>query len=129
MDRIDVSADAAPCPSPVDFRRMESILDTDEEKTAFLKIFFETAEDLVAEMKTAVTCRSQTKWGEAAHSLKGAAGNIGMAPLGKLCLNAERANVNDDFFCRAHILKIEDEIARAKAFIAEIHPPLLPKGI
>lgn len=126
MDRLETASIVAD--TPLDFQRIDAIMDTDEEKASFLKIFFDTAENLLAQLKKAATRREETQWSEAAHSLKGAAGNMGMAALEKLCHDTERACPSEESLRQDHISKIEAELARVKAFIAETHPLLLSKG-
>jgi HPt (histidine-containing phosphotransfer) domain-containing protein len=113
---------------PIDFRRLDLFAETERKKSSLLAFFFETTEEILAEMKNALGSGDQTQWKEAAHKLRGAAGNIGTSPLEKLCLESERT-ASDQDACSMLMKKIEDEIARIKAFIAREAPSVLPRRV
>ena len=71
---------------------------------------------------------AQTQWKNAAHKLKGVAGNMGMAALEALCLEAEKTAWPAIDQCGDLLQKIADEIAHIKAFIAQKNLLLLPPG-
>ncbi|GEM_PF-1779497 len=114
---------------PIDFRRLHLIAETEGEKASFLEIFFKTAEETIAEMKEASCKDANAEWKNAAHKLRGASANIGMAALEKLCLDSERITWAASGARGDMLQKIADEIARVKNFIAEKDPFLLVSGI
>jgi HPt (histidine-containing phosphotransfer) domain-containing protein len=69
---------------------------TVEEFSGILKVFIETAGSDIAKIRTAVEKGDALAVGDAAHSLKGAAGNLGFTELSELARDAEiHANRND----------------------------------
>jgi len=83
---------SAPLGAPVDFRRLESFTDGDEAMMrelvdAFLIQSRHNIEVLQASLKPA----AHDDWREAAHMLKGGAGNVGAATLAALCEQAQNA--------------------------------------
>jgi HPt (histidine-containing phosphotransfer) domain-containing protein len=74
----------------------------------------------MSEMKESAQIDALTQWRDAAHKLRGAAANMGMAGLEKLCLDSERTTAPSPRLLQ----EIDDEIARIKTFIAEKAPSL-----
>jgi HPt (histidine-containing phosphotransfer) domain-containing protein len=69
---------------------------TVEEFTGILKVFVETARVDIGKIQAAVERGDAHAAGEAAHSLKGAAGNLGFKALSELARAAEINAGNDD---------------------------------
>jgi len=114
---------------PMDFRRLEMIADTEQEKAILLEFFFKTTDDILLEMKNALKNRAASDWKEAAHKLRGAAANMGMVPLEKLCLDSEKTTFGPPSDADVLFKSVENETLRVKAFIAEKAPFLLTSGI
>jgi HPt (histidine-containing phosphotransfer) domain-containing protein len=113
---------------PIDFRRLKMITDTETEIASILEIFFKTTEEIVADMKDASLSGAFTQWKDAAHKLRGAAANIGMAPLEKLCLESEKIGWLDESDRTSMMQQIATEIAHIQAYIARKNPFLLISG-
>jgi hypothetical protein len=113
---------------PMDFRRLCLVADTEQEKASILEIFFKTTEEILVEMKDASRCNLPLQWKNAAHKLRGAAANIGMAALEKLFLESEKIAWIPDTSRDSLLRQINDEIAHIKAFIAKTDPFLLISG-
>lgn len=109
---------------PIDLSRLDMVADNDAEKASLLDFFFSITVDILSEMKAALEAQATTQWKDAAHKLRGAAGNVGMVPLAKLCLACETGSE----LSTEMLVKIEDEIRRIKSFIAQKAPALLASG-
>jgi hypothetical protein len=116
IEKIDIE------PAPIDFHRLDTIAETKLEKKVILELFYNTFEEVLAEMKSASCNDKPLSWKEAAHTLRGAAANMGMTPLEELCLESERISWTALGFRNVLLQKIYDEIARIKTFVAENHP-------
>jgi len=112
----------------MDFRRLDMIAETEQEKANLLEFFFKTTDDILAEMKDALKEQSASHWKEAAHKLRGGAANIGMALLEKLCLDSEKIPFDSPSDADVMLKRLENETLRVKAYIAEKAPFLLTPG-
>ncbi len=76
--------------APIDLAHFETFTDGDHAlEKELLDLFFEQAELSLVELKESLADNNNDSWGKAAHRLKGAAANLGAAPLAEACKNAE----------------------------------------
>lgn len=97
---------------PLDWQRVSMIANTHDEKVEIMNLFFDMAQDFIAVMETSKRHDEFIHWRNAAHSLKGSAGNMGMTTLEKLCDQAEKA-ASLTYSQRTTLLQhISDELKR-----------------
>ncbi|MFA7275210.1 MAG: ATP-binding protein [Pseudobdellovibrionaceae bacterium] len=82
---------------PVDLRRLEEFTEGDKNiEQVVINLFLETAYESFGSLKEAILKGDPDAWKKAAHSLKGASGNLGAMTLHTLCSNAEMYNNEDE---------------------------------
>ncbi|MFA5040215.1 MAG: Hpt domain-containing protein [Bdellovibrionales bacterium] len=108
-----------------DFRRLHMIAETEQEKISFLEVFFDMAETILTEMESALRNNASLQWTEAAHKLRGAAANIGMSTLERICLESEKEGGQKPDSRIIYLKQTKDELIQIKNYIAEKHPPLI----
>lgn len=75
---------------PVDLSRLEEFTEGDKDtENMVINLFLETAYMSLDSLKTAQLDGSAEEWSKAAHSFKGASGNLGAMSLHALCADAE----------------------------------------
>ena len=120
---------AEDAPLPVDLSRLQIVADTVEEQAVLLDFFFKLTKEIVSIMEDSRRGEEFTQWKNAAHKLKGAAGNMGMTALENICRESEKA-ANMTYSNRSALLRqLKDEVARVKAYIADVNPALLTSEI
>jgi HPt (histidine-containing phosphotransfer) domain-containing protein len=82
-----------------------------------LRLFDEQMARLLAEMNTLLVSRDHKRWGEVAHSIKGAARGVGAFSMGDLAASAEPVDPADLPKAKALIGKLEQEARKVSAFI------------
>lgn len=75
---------------PVDLSRLNEFTEGDKDtEQMVIGLFLDTAYESLDRLKTAQLQESPEEWGKAAHSFKGASGNLGAMTLHSLCSEAE----------------------------------------
>jgi PAS domain S-box-containing protein len=112
------SAESAP---PVDMAevRLYSLGNRDKEKF-LVGIFIEQAEQVVTALRKHAPEPNSKEWYEAAHLMKGTAGNLGAAQLHVLCSRAQRAATETASFRHDLLNEIEHEIGRINRFFDDM---------
>ncbi len=83
---------------PVDLTRLEEFTEGDKDtENMVINLFLETAYMSLDSLKSAQLDGSAEEWAKAAHSFKGASGNLGAMSLHALCADAEhKGEVSSD---------------------------------
>lgn len=115
----------SPKSNPLDFDRLQLVAETDQDKASLLALFFRMGGECIAAMEQALRDGDFSAWKSAAHGLKGAAANLGMAALTTLCLDAERADALDHAQRQDLVWNVENEIERIKRYLSETYPDLM----
>jgi CheY-like chemotaxis protein len=110
---------------PVDFNRLQLVAETETDKAALLTLFFRLAKEFIAIMENARRNEEFTRWRDAAHSLKGSAGNLGMIALVAICQESEMATSLTYDQRTGLLTQIKCEIENIKAYVTEQNPALL----
>ncbi len=110
----------------LDIRRLHMIAESEVEKSSYLEIFFAGAESVLDDAEKAANLGSLQQWKEVFHTLRGAAANIGMATLEKICLEAERIGDSSPATLQAFLQKAKEELAYVRRHIVSTYPRLLP---
>lgn len=76
---------------PMDIGRLSLVAQNDQERLWILDVFFTDAENSIRQMGYALQNSDRKLFQEMAHSLRGAAGNMGMQRLCSLCNEAMQA--------------------------------------
>ena len=93
----EVDANAFPDSLLMDFERLESFADGDEdEMISMIDMFLDYADESVAVMREECIKGDHDKWKKAAHKLKGSAANFGASQLSFLCSEAEKISGEGD---------------------------------
>ena len=75
---------------PVDLTRLNEFTEGDKDtESMVINLFLETAKDSFERLKTAQALNEADEWSKAAHSFKGASGNLGAMALHSICSDAE----------------------------------------
>ncbi len=75
---------------PVDLSRLNEFTEGDKDTEAMvINLFLETAKDSFERLKNAQISEESEEWSKAAHSFKGASGNLGAMTLHSICSDAE----------------------------------------
>lgn len=88
----NVTPEVAPMDSsvPVDLSRLNEFTEGDKEtETMVIHLFLETAYESFDRLKCAQLSEESEEWSKAAHSFKGASGNLGAMALHAICTDAE----------------------------------------
>lgn len=104
---------------PVDFGRVSIVAETHEEISSLLSTFFILAERDVTAMENSMQDGKPAQWKEAAHSLRGAASNLGMHTLARCCLLSEAGKNLTCAQCGLLLQDIRGELQRIKLYIAD----------
>ncbi|MDR3449178.1 MAG: ATP-binding protein [Alphaproteobacteria bacterium] len=113
---------AEPATPPLTFDRLEMVADSDAEKTRMLALFFRMADEAAEILEKTRRGEEFAQWKNAAHGLKGAAANLGMGELEKLCRRCEEAG-SSTYDQRGELTRaIRDEVARIGNYIADHKP-------
>ena len=108
-----------------DFSRLHMIAETDKEKAQLIAIFFRMADRLVASMELCSKNKAFTEWKNTAHSLRGAASNLGMTALEKQCVLCEKSILEDFTNSTALLQDVRNEIEYIKNYISKHHPAFI----
>jgi len=85
-----------------------------------LKQFLDDLPAQIGELKAAVQYGEAEKLQERAHALKGSAANLSVTQIASIALSLEQMGRNGDFDqCRDGISRLEQELERLEAFVAE----------
>lgn len=109
---------------PIDIKALrEAIRHRVDIEKKLLFILYETAMNDIATLSANVHEETPGEWENAAHGLKGAAANICVDHLAKLCEEAE--DTEDTQKRSSLLLEIKAEFDNVKAFIQQLHPHFL----
>ena len=79
----------------LDLSYLHEYTDGDQEMiNELIEVFYETADEALAELKDALDAGDRATWKASAHKLKGASGYVGAAALKNLCFQAEELSDN-----------------------------------
>lgn len=112
-------------PIPLDMHRLSMVAESNEERTMIIGVFFRIADELIQTMDNAMRGDAYKQWKNAAHSLKGAAANLGMNPLVDKCLAAERCDESGVAKRRFLLEAIRREVQRIRDYIMSNYPDLI----
>ena len=75
---------------PLNDDRFNQVSNSDPEiKKELFKLYFETFDRSIKNMEDSITNNDEKKWNDAIHELKGAADNLGINKVGKICGEVE----------------------------------------
>ncbi len=109
---------------PVDMERIAMVAETDDAKSRIFSVFFDVAEELIFSMENAMRSDAYKQWKDAAHSLKGAAANLGMDVLMERCRLAEKSDGSGLAKRRWLLENIREEVRHIKQYITVHHPEI-----
>lgn len=119
MARNNPSMDApAANTAAVDLANLRLFTDGDREaERRFIGLFFLQSDEALKNIAAHCVDGESDPWSELAHSLKGAAANLGAEPLRLLCEQAQNAKVASALQRRQLLARIEDEMQRVRAHL------------
>jgi HPt (histidine-containing phosphotransfer) domain-containing protein len=112
---------------PIDFGRLQLVADTPEKQASVMALFFRIANEIITTMEKARDNEETRQWKEAAHSLRGASANLGMAALESFCRQSEEPPDLTDSQRNGLLENIYKEIEHIKIYLMARNPVLLER--
>ncbi len=109
---------------PVDMQRIAMVADNDHDKIKVFSIFFHVADELLVSMENAMRADAYRQWKDAAHSLKGAAANLGMERLVQKCQRAGQSDRSGLAKRRWMLEDIRQEVQLVRHYVLLLYPEL-----
>jgi HPt (histidine-containing phosphotransfer) domain-containing protein len=107
---------------PVNLSQLRDLTDGNEElEQSLFELFYTSSEENLTYLEANCTDAEDVDWKRNAHSLKGAAKNIGAEKLGEICAKAQEMYVAPAPVKRAIIGQIKIEYAKVKEFLQNVN--------